>query len=51
MSDARVEKLITFVLKNVDYDEPSGRLADLHFIQSLIKNLPIEVGMIGGDDS
>ena len=29
MSDARVEKLITFVLKNVDYDEPSGRLADL----------------------
>lgn len=51
MSDARVEKLITFVLKNVDYDEPSGRLADLHFIQNLIKNLPIEVGMIGGDDS
>ena len=51
MSDARVEKLITFVLKNVDYDQPSGRLADLHFIQSLIKNLPIEVGMIGGDDS
>ena len=40
MSNKRVEKLITFVLKNVDYDEPSGRLADLHFIQNLIKNMP-----------
>lgn len=40
MSNKRVEKLITFVLKNVDYDEPSGRLADLHFIQNLTKNMP-----------
>ena len=43
MSDKRIEKLITFVLKNVDYEEPSGRLANLHFIQNFIKALPVNV--------
>ena len=47
MSNARIEKLISFVLKNVDYEEPSGRLALLHFIESMIKSFPAEVS---GDD-
>lgn len=50
MSNKRVEKLITFVLKNVDYDEPSGRLADLHFIQNLIKNMPGNVSAMSANN-
>ena len=43
MSNNRVEKLLAFLLKNLDYEEPSGRLALLHLLQNMLGSFPIEV--------
>ena len=43
MSNNRVEKLLAFLLKNLDYEEPSGRLALLHLLQNMLGAFPIEV--------
>ena len=43
MSNSRIEKLITFLLKNLDYDEPSGRLALSHLIQNMLSSFPVDV--------
>lgn len=43
MSDKRIEKTVSFLLKNIEYDEPSGRLAVLNLLYSMLKAVPEEV--------
>lgn len=43
MSDHRIEKLLSFLLKNLDYDEPSGRLALTHLLQNMLTSFPADV--------
>ena len=43
MSDKRIEKTVSFLLKNIEYDEPSGRLAVLNLLNSMLKAVPEEV--------
>ena len=45
MADKRVDAMLTFLLKNIEYEEPSGRLALLHLLLNLVKNFPVEVGI------
>ena len=45
MADKRVDSTLTFLLKNIEYEEPSGRLALLHLLLNLVKNFPVEVGI------
>lgn len=43
MTEKRVDATLSFLLKNLEYEEPSGRLALLHLLQSLMKEGPAEV--------
>lgn len=43
MTEKRVDATLSFLLKNLEYEEPSGRLALLHLLQSLMKESPAEV--------
>ena len=44
MAEKRVDAMLSFLLKNIEYEEPSGRLALLHLLLNLVKNFPADVG-------
>ena len=50
MSEGRIEKMVSFLLKNIEYEEPSGRLADLNLLHAVVKEFPLEVSAVMGCD-